>query len=450
MLIVKLICLVLGTALTALFILFALRGRKEDWRIEGVPQKEFSDKELWAAGFAMQQLPVFSMDSAVGKKMMSASAILHPENGGRFVEYWARLYWARTLSMSLLVLALAFCASVFMDGYMVFVVLIAGVAMVAVTYSNGANEMSNQLKKRSEECMMEFSNVVSKLTLLMNCGMILKEAWYIVAKSKKGVIYDLMQEACRETTKGTPTMAYLNGILMRQHQLGRHEAIALETGMQSEHEARGFAREVYAGLGVTGKTPTRDDLDAIETWHEQGAGNELILLAVKAAHSRSGGGNMDDVDSYLQDWRRRGLTTADAVRADSARTRMLNGQLREIYAAAGMEKRPNAPDRDLLCRWVGEMGMTQELILLAAEYARGAGSPMMLIGRILRDWSREGIATTEAARQEHESHVQSIAQKTPTLPTAQKQDTMLRYTPEERRATYSAAVVNFDEEDDGQ
>lgn len=203
MLIVKLICMVLGTVLAVLFILFTLRGRKEDWRIEGVPQKEFSDKELWAAGFAMQKLPVFSMDSAVGKKMMSASAILHPENGGRFVEYWARLYWARTLSMSLLVLALAFCASVFMDGYMVFVVLIAGVAMVAVIYSNGANEMSNQLKKRSEECMMEFSNVVSKLTLLMNCGMILKEAWYIVAKSKKGVIYDLMQEACREMDNGT-------------------------------------------------------------------------------------------------------------------------------------------------------------------------------------------------------------------------------------------------------
>ena len=195
--------MVLGTVLAVLFILFTLRGRKEDWRIEGVPQKEFSDKELWAAGFAMQKLPVFSMDSAVGKKMMSASAILHPENGGRFVEYWARLYWARTLSMSLLVLALAFCASVFMDGYMVFVVLIAGVAMVAVIYSNGANEMSNQLKKRSEECMMEFSNVVSKLTLLMNCGMILKEAWYIVAKSKKGVIYDLMQEACREMDNGT-------------------------------------------------------------------------------------------------------------------------------------------------------------------------------------------------------------------------------------------------------
>ena len=143
-----------------------------------------------------------SMDSAVGKKMISASAILHPENGGRFVEYWARLYWARTLSMSLLVLALAFCTAVFMDGYMLFAVLVAGVAMVAVIYSNGANEMSNQLQKRSTECMMEFSNVVSKLTLLMNCGMILKEAWYIVAKSKQGIIYELMQEACREMDNG--------------------------------------------------------------------------------------------------------------------------------------------------------------------------------------------------------------------------------------------------------
>lgn len=68
-----------------------------------------------------------------------------------------------------------------------------------------------------------------------------------------GFTPEAVQEACRETTKGTPTMAYLNGILMRQHQLGRHEVIALETGMQTEHEARNFAREVYAGLGVTGK-----------------------------------------------------------------------------------------------------------------------------------------------------------------------------------------------------
>ena len=45
MLIVKMICLAIGTVLAVLFILLTMRGKKEDWRIEGVPEKEFSDKE---------------------------------------------------------------------------------------------------------------------------------------------------------------------------------------------------------------------------------------------------------------------------------------------------------------------------------------------------------------------------------------------------------------------
>ena len=263
-----------------------------------------------------------------------------------------------------------------------------------------------------------------------------------------GFTPEAIQEACRETTKGTPTMAYLNGILLRQHQLGRHEVQTLEAGMQREREARDFARDVYAGLGRTGITPSQEDLAAISAWREQGASDELIMMAVAAAHRRAGGGNMDDVDAYLQNWRQRGMNTPDAVRAESARMRMLNGQLREIYAAAGMDKRPNASDRELLCRWAGDLGMSQELILLAAEYARGAGSPMMLMNTVLGNWHRLGIATPEAAKQEHEEHLRGISQTTQPVRVGHTQDTMLRYTPEERRATYSAAVVNFDEEDE--
>ena len=95
-----------------------------------------------------------------------------------------------------------------------------------------------------------------------------------------------------------------------------------------------------------------------------------------------------------------------------------------------------------------DMGMSQELILLAAEYARGAGSPMMLMNTVLGNWKRAGIATPEAARQEHEEHLRGILQTTQPVRVGHTQDTMLRYTPEERRATYSAAVVNFDEEDE--
>lgn len=258
-----------------------------------------------------------------------------------------------------------------------------------------------------------------------------------------GFTPEAVQEACRETTKGTPTMAYLDGILLRQHQLGRHEAAQIASGIAGEKSERDFAREVFAGLGRTGVTPTAEDLSYIEGWRKDGNSEALILLAVAAAHKRAGG--FDDVDAWLSKWKAQGLTTPEAVRASDARIKALNKQLREIYDAAGLEKKPNQPDRDLLCRFMGEMGMGMELVLLAAQYARGSGAPMMTVNRILADWHRAGIYTMEAARAEHESHVRAAGAKGETP--ARTQDTLLRYTPEQRKKTYSAAVLDFDEEE---
>jgi len=89
--------------------------------------------------------------------------------------------------------------------------------------------------------------------------------------------------------------------------------------------------------------------------------------------------------------------------------------------------------------------MSMELVLLAAQYARSSGAPMMTMNRILADWHRAGIASVEAARAEHESHVKGGNK--PAQQAVRAQDTLLRYTPEERRRTYSAAVLDFDEED---
>ena len=254
---------------------------------------------------------------------------------------------------------------------------------------------------------------------------------------------DAVQEACRETTKGTPTMAYLDGILLRQHQLGRHDVREMLSGIGTEKTARDFAREVLAGLGRTGVTPTADDLALIDGWRRDGSSEEMILLAVAAAHRRRDGGTLEDVDAWLQTWKSQGLTTVEAVRSDTERKKQLNVQLREIYEVSGMEKKVNQPDRDLLCRWMGEMRMSMELVLLAAQYARGSGAPMMTVNRILSDWQRAGIDTVQEARAEHESHIRAGAQGA--APQAKAQDTMQRYTPEERRATYSAAVLDFDE-----
>lgn len=263
-----------------------------------------------------------------------------------------------------------------------------------------------------------------------------------------GFTADAVQEACRETTKGKPTMAYLNSILLRQHQLGRHEVQALASGMAKEHTQRDFAREVLAGLGRTGVTPTAEDLARIEQWRAQGYSEELILLAVREAHERNSGGSFDDVEGKLKTWKEQKFTTAEQVQAARARIRALNEQLREIYIAAGVEKRVNPGDRDLLKRWQKEWGMSMEMVLLAAQYARGSEAPIKATDRILRDWKQAGIATPAQARDEHEAHLRGAPKAAP-VTQAKSQDAMLRhgYTQEQ----YSAMVSDlYEEENNGQ
>ena len=264
-----------------------------------------------------------------------------------------------------------------------------------------------------------------------------------------GFTPEAVQEACRETTKGTPTMAYLDGILLRQHQMGRHEVRTLVEGLAGEQAERAFAAEILASMGRVGIVPPKEDMEIIGEWIKNGYSREMIRRAAREIYSRNKGCSLDDVGGRLETWRAHGITSAEQVDAERARVRALNAQLREIYDAAGLEKKTNQPDRDLLCRWMGEMGMGMELVLLAAQYARGSGAPMLTIGRILGDWKQAGITNAEAAKQEHEAHVRSAGQSAPRAAAAMRgQDQLQRYTPQERRATYSAAVVDFEEEDE--
>lgn len=198
----KLVLLVIGTVLVFLYIILTLRGREYDAILTTLPKKGFSDKDLLAPGYALQKIPMFGINSKLGKKLMTQAAILHPENGGKYAEFWARLYLARTLGLSMMVITFSFCIAPLMDEFLMILVAIFGVASVWAIYSQGANEMENILKKRADACLMEFSNVVSKLALLMNCGLIMKDAWFQVANSKEGEIYDLMREACAEMNSG--------------------------------------------------------------------------------------------------------------------------------------------------------------------------------------------------------------------------------------------------------
>ena len=218
-----------------------------------------------------------------------------------------------------------------------------------------------------------------------------------------GMTPEAVQEACKETTKGTPTMAYLDGILLRMYQKGLREAGELQVQAQKEQEERDFGRQLMHTLGRVGITPNDEDLAMIRAWREEGAEEALILLAAQTAHRRAGGGSIEEIGGVLERWRARGLVTEADVRRETERVRESNRELREIFEIAGIEKRPGAADRERLTAWKAQ-GAGKELIHLAAEYAKQRPDPLAAMGRILSDWSRQSITDPDAARAEHARH----------------------------------------------
>lgn len=251
MIFLQIFLLCAGTVCTVFYLFLMAKGARYDVMVDGLPKEGYSDKELLAVGFALQEYPVFGSNNPVYEKIVKDSEILHMEKDGRFVEYWARLYWARTLSMVLMVVSAGLCIATMLDGFYMLLVLAFVILGVYLFYNMGVSEMSNQLKKRGEACMAEFPNMVSKLALLMNCNMILLDAWGVVARSKEGELYTLMKQVSEEVRNGSTLQASIQRFARKScaPEIAKFAAVVtqgLEGGADITQVMRQQSREMWA------------------------------------------------------------------------------------------------------------------------------------------------------------------------------------------------------------
>lgn len=194
---IRLICLTVGTALAVLYLLMLLRGRKYEGMTANL--ETFENKDLCGAGFALQELPFLALRGKLGKRLRVEADLLY---GSTYQEYYARLYYARSLSITVLLAAVLLLAASLLNGSTLILLLLAAVIAVAGIWVSQIDQMKKMVDKRRDACLDEFPNVISKLALLVSSGMILYQAWSAVAESKEGEIYDLMRRACRDVGNG--------------------------------------------------------------------------------------------------------------------------------------------------------------------------------------------------------------------------------------------------------
>lgn len=188
--------MLLGSVLAILFIIKILRGEKYFYLVENLEGGEYPVKSLYCVGFSWSESKLLALKGKIREKLIGQAKLLYD---AKFAEYYASLVWAQAITFIHLCLTIGLLlAGAFNSALM----LIIGLAMAGVFGFYFINRMNDLLKTRETECTAELPEIVSTMALLINAGMMLRNAWRTIAESKKGTVYELMRQSCVDMDNG--------------------------------------------------------------------------------------------------------------------------------------------------------------------------------------------------------------------------------------------------------
>lgn len=194
--IIDYVLIVLGAVSLAIWMYFYFKGKKHNSMFDVLEEKEYPFKEIYGLGYAVLETIKYKYKSKKDRKLRQQLEVLY---GSKYCEYYLRVIHSQQITMAMTVFVIAFALYGLSSEFLAFVV---GVAFAALAYYYFGTVTAKKILKRSNELLHDFSEVVSKLALLTNAGMILREAWQEVAFGGEGVIYAEMQTAVDEMNNG--------------------------------------------------------------------------------------------------------------------------------------------------------------------------------------------------------------------------------------------------------
>lgn len=194
--VLDIVMFVIGAILLAAWMYFFFIGRNEEAFFDYLDEENYPLKEIYFVGYAIMNKINYQYKSKSDRKLRKELSILY---GDKYADYYVRVTYAQKVTLGFTLLQLAVPVYALADDILAAAVVLM-FAFVAYYYY-GTN-VSDRIKSRSEELLGDFSNVVSKLALLTNAGMIIREAWEEVAYTGESVFYVEMQKAVDDMNNG--------------------------------------------------------------------------------------------------------------------------------------------------------------------------------------------------------------------------------------------------------
>jgi tight adherence protein C len=186
----------IGSIFLVLWLALYAKGYKHAKLFVTLTEKEYPFKEIYFVGYALTDTINYQYKTKSDRKLRKEISVLY---GEKFADFYIRVVYAQKITMSLSVAVLAFVLYGLANDITALIVML-GFAGLAYYYFGVTTE--KKISKRSDEMLRDFSEVISKLALLTNAGMILREAWEEVAYTGNTSLYTEMQKAVEEMNNG--------------------------------------------------------------------------------------------------------------------------------------------------------------------------------------------------------------------------------------------------------
>ncbi|MGM9603110.1 MAG: hypothetical protein ACI3W5_16180 [Faecousia sp.] len=236
---IRFILLILATLAIALFLYALKKGSDKAALVEGLNEAEYPLKDLYIVGFALNEMKLFRLRGQLERDLKKNTKLILDSI---YYEYYTYVTWAQFLTFSLLTfcIGLPLCSMIRGDAGLLMPVIL--ILVIAVIWNMSMSKMKEAVQARRDACLLEFPNMVSKLSLLLTSGMVLRDAWYLIAKSKTGPLYDLMKKSCDLMDNGDSEIVALHkfGILSDSTEIKKFTSAMIQSAEKGNSELATF------------------------------------------------------------------------------------------------------------------------------------------------------------------------------------------------------------------
>lgn len=196
---VSLVLLLLLITLSIPLVIAIIRAAAYSDYVSAIDKKSFAGSTYYGIGFALIDMLKISFKTEKANKVREQAGVLF---GKKYADFYLRVLYAQAYTYTIMVLYAIFFLACIVGGNDGIILVAVGLIVAIILYSYYIDSYKIKIEKLNIIYMMDFPNAVSTIALLVNGGMLLRDAWNLVANSSDAPLYLQMRKVVEDMNNG--------------------------------------------------------------------------------------------------------------------------------------------------------------------------------------------------------------------------------------------------------